>query len=88
MIIAGVFNPDDAKRFGDTLLDVEKLVADIAAGGKIASTFSDADVIVAHLAREMTEGDVVAVMSNGGFGGIHDKLLAALQTQPSSTASS
>lgn len=79
VIIAGVFNPEDAKKYGDTLLDVEKLVADIAATGKVASTFVDADAIVAHLAPEMRDGDVVAVMSNGGFGGIHDKLLATLK---------
>lgn len=80
VIIAGVFNPEDAKRFGDTLLDVEKLVLDIAASGKPASTFADADVIVEHLAPLMADGDVVAVMSNGGFGGIHDKLLKTLRT--------
>jgi UDP-N-acetylmuramate: L-alanyl-gamma-D-glutamyl-meso-diaminopimelate ligase len=80
VIIAGVFNPEDAKRFGDHLLDVEKLVADIAASGKPAMTFPDADAIVAHLGPEMREGDVIAVMSNGGFGGIHEKLLKTLTT--------
>ena len=79
VIIAGVFNPEDAKNYGDTLLNVEKLVADIAATGKQASTFGDADAIVASLSGEMREGDVVAVMSNGGFGGIHDKLLGSLK---------
>ncbi|MGB7202293.1 MAG: UDP-N-acetylmuramate:L-alanyl-gamma-D-glutamyl-meso-diaminopimelate ligase [Pyrinomonadaceae bacterium] len=79
VIIAGVFNPEDAKRFGDELLDVNRLVADIAATGKQATTFTDADAIVAHLGPELCEGDVVAVMSNGGFGGIHDKLLAVLK---------
>ncbi|MBK8466495.1 MAG: UDP-N-acetylmuramate:L-alanyl-gamma-D-glutamyl-meso-diaminopimelate ligase [Chloracidobacterium sp.] len=79
IIIASVFNPEDAKRFGDTLLDVEKLVADIAASGKTATTFADADVIVEHLAPLMTDGDVIAVMSNGGFGGIHEKLLKVLK---------
>jgi UDP-N-acetylmuramate: L-alanyl-gamma-D-glutamyl-meso-diaminopimelate ligase len=81
VIIAGVFNPEDAKRFGDQLLDVEKLVADIAATGKQAATYADADAIVEHLAPEMREGDVVAVMSNGGFGGIHDKLLESLKVK-------
>src|ERR1043166_9050984 len=80
VIIAGVFNPEDAKRFGDTLLDVEKLVADIAVSGKTANTFADADAIVEHLAPVMIDGDVIAVMSNGGFGGIHDKLLNTLRT--------
>lgn len=79
VVIAGVFNPEDAKRFGDTLLDVEKLVADIASSGKFAATFADADAIVEHLAPEMRDGDVVAVMSNGGFGGIHEKLLTVLK---------
>ncbi len=79
VIIAGVFNPEDAKKYGDTLLDVNKLVADIAATGKAATTFADADAIVAYLAPEMRDGDVVAVMSNGGFGGIHDKLLSVLK---------
>ncbi|MFL6375605.1 MAG: UDP-N-acetylmuramate:L-alanyl-gamma-D-glutamyl-meso-diaminopimelate ligase [Pyrinomonadaceae bacterium] len=79
VIIAGVFNPEDAKNYGDTLLDVEKLVSDIAATGKRASTFADADAIVASLSGEMRDGDVVAVMSNGGFGGIHEKLLDSLR---------
>jgi UDP-N-acetylmuramate: L-alanyl-gamma-D-glutamyl-meso-diaminopimelate ligase len=34
--------------------------------------------IVDLLAREVRDGDIVVVMSNGGFGGIHAKLLAAL----------
>ncbi len=79
VIIAGVFNPEDAKRFGDTLLDVGKLVADIASSGKNANTLADADAIVEHLTPEMRDGDVIAVMSNGGFGGIHDKLLDTLK---------
>ncbi len=78
VIIAGVFNPEDAKTYGD-VLDVPKLVADITVSGTSAITLADADAIVAHLAPEMRESDVVAVMSNGGFGGIHDKLLASLR---------
>ncbi len=79
VIVAGVFNPEDAKRFGDKLLDVPQLVADIAATGKVAATFADADAIVAHLTPEMRSGDVIAVMSNGGFDGIHDKILDRLR---------
>ncbi len=78
VIIAGVFNPDDAKNYGD-VLDVDKLVADIAASGIAAVTLADADAIVEYLAPEMRDGDVVAVMSNGGFGGIHDKILETLK---------
>lgn len=79
VIVAGVFNPEDAKNYGDTLLNVEQLVADIAETGKPASTFADADAIVDSLTGQMHDGDVVAVMSNGGFGGIHEKLLQCLR---------
>ncbi len=77
VIIAGVFNPEDAKTYGD-VLDVPKLVADITANGTPATTLADADAIVTHLAPEIRDGDVIAVMSNGGFGRIHDKLLVVL----------
>jgi len=36
------------------------------------------EAIVAALAAELRPGDRVAILSNGGFGGIHDKLLRAL----------
>ena len=35
--------------------------------------------IVLALARELRPGDRVAILSNGGFGGIHEKLLQALE---------
>lgn len=78
VIIAGVFNPEDAKNYGD-VLDVNRLVAEIDASGKPAMTLPDADAIVAHLAPDLRVGDVVAIMSNGGFGGIHEELLKALR---------
>ena len=77
MIIAGVFNLEDAKTYGD-VMNVERLVANIAATGKPAETMADADTIIERLAPGLREGDVVAVMSNGGFGGIHEKLLKVL----------
>ena len=36
------------------------------------------DALVARVAAYARPGDTVAVLSNGAFGGIHDKLLAAL----------
>jgi UDP-N-acetylmuramate: L-alanyl-gamma-D-glutamyl-meso-diaminopimelate ligase len=78
VIIAGVYNTAGAGSLGE-VLDTEKLVADIAAKEKTALSLPDADAIVAHLAPEMKEGDVVAIMSNGGFGGIHDKILNVLK---------
>lgn len=59
-------------------LNPELLMKDIKASGKPAEYLADADAIVAHLKREARGGDVVCVFSNGGFGGIHEKLLSAL----------
>ncbi|MGE3465740.1 MAG: UDP-N-acetylmuramate:L-alanyl-gamma-D-glutamyl-meso-diaminopimelate ligase, partial [Pyrinomonadaceae bacterium] len=80
VIIAGVFNPEDAKNYGD-VMNVDRLVSDIAADGKQAMTLADADAIVEYLGPEMCDGDVVAVMSNGGFGGVHEKLLECLKAE-------
>ncbi|MDF2184051.1 UDP-N-acetylmuramate:L-alanyl-gamma-D-glutamyl-meso-diaminopimelate ligase [Grimontia hollisae] len=57
-------------------------VNDVAEACKApAKTFDDIDALVAGIAGEANPGDVVLVMSNGGFGGIHDKLKAALEQQ-------
>jgi UDP-N-acetylmuramate: L-alanyl-gamma-D-glutamyl-meso-diaminopimelate ligase len=64
--------------FADERLNPEQLMADIAASGKTAAYLPDADAIVAHLAQKALGGDVVCVFSNGGFDGIHPKLLARL----------
>jgi len=59
-------------------LDPEALMRALRAGGKPAYYEPGADAIVERLKAEAREGDVVLVFSNGGFDGIHDKLLAAL----------
>jgi UDP-N-acetylmuramate: L-alanyl-gamma-D-glutamyl-meso-diaminopimelate ligase len=59
-------------------LDPGQLLSDLHAAGKTAVYLPDADAIVSHLKREAVGGDVICVFSNGGFGGIHDKLLRAL----------
>jgi UDP-N-acetylmuramate: L-alanyl-gamma-D-glutamyl-meso-diaminopimelate ligase len=78
VVIASVFNSDRATEKG-RVLDTHQLIADIQAQGKPASCIEGADEIVRHLSPELRDGDVVAIMSNGGFDGIHDKLLAALR---------
>ncbi len=72
VVIAGVYNTSKASELGK-VLDVNELVEDIKLQGKTAICLADADAIVEHLTPELREGDVVAIMSNGGFGGIHDK---------------
>jgi UDP-N-acetylmuramate: L-alanyl-gamma-D-glutamyl-meso-diaminopimelate ligase len=39
----------------------------------------NADAIVESIMPELREGDVVAILSNGGFGGIYEKLPARLE---------
>ena len=50
----------------------------LAPLGTLARTFEDLDALVTAVAADAREGDRVVVMSNGGFGGVHEKLLAAL----------
>jgi UDP-N-acetylmuramate: L-alanyl-gamma-D-glutamyl-meso-diaminopimelate ligase len=50
----------------------------LAPLGQRARVFDDLDDLVAAVAAAARSGDQVLVMSNGGFGGVHDKLLAAL----------
>jgi UDP-N-acetylmuramate: L-alanyl-gamma-D-glutamyl-meso-diaminopimelate ligase len=50
--------------------------------GKRAVCTDSLEALVAAVASEASSGDQVLVMSNGGFGGIHDKLLARLQSAP------
>jgi len=52
--------------------------AALAALGTRASVYGDLDGLVAALTRTLRPGDHVLVMSNGGFGGIHEKLLSRL----------
>ena len=59
-------------------LNPERVVADIAATGRPAFYEPTADAIVEKLAPLTAEGDIVVVFSNGGFDGIHDKLLRSL----------
>ena len=59
-------------------LDATQLVDDLQARGKQARHIPDIDTIVDTVVREHRPGDVVVLMSNGGFGGIHGKLLNAL----------
>lgn len=78
VIIAGVYNTSKASELGK-VLDVDELVRDIELQGKPAFSHPDADSIVEHLAPHLDNGDVVAIMSNGGFGGIHEKILDVLR---------
>ena len=59
-------------------LSEAQLVADLTAKNVHARHLPDVDAIVDAVARDARDGDLVVVMSNGGFGGIHHKLLSAI----------
>ena len=75
VVIAGVFRSTlpDAERLSEA-----QLVADLRARGQQARYIQDVDDIVRTVVSERRTGDIVMLMSNGGFGGIHQKLLRAL----------
>ena len=75
IILAAVFRstlPENER------LSIDRLVHDLQRAGRKARHVPTVAEIVDLVAREAREGDLVVIMSNGGFDGIHDKLLAAL----------
>jgi len=62
-------------------LSTDALIADLHSAGQQARYIQTVDGIVTALSHESRPGDLVVVMSNGGFGGIHAKLLNALTTK-------
>jgi UDP-N-acetylmuramate: L-alanyl-gamma-D-glutamyl-meso-diaminopimelate ligase len=76
IVFAALFRPDRYTK--ETALDLDQLVRDLGSLGKGAKQLKDADAIVADLSPRLKQRDVVLIMSNGGFGGIHQKMLDAL----------
>ena len=62
-------------------LSAESLVADLKTDGVDARYIPDVDDIVRTVAKDAREGDLVIIMSNGGFDNIHQKLLTALEAR-------
>jgi UDP-N-acetylmuramate: L-alanyl-gamma-D-glutamyl-meso-diaminopimelate ligase len=76
VVLAAVFKSESipvAER-----LHPEHVVAALKMRGTPASLFADADAIVEAIAPQLRDGDVVAILSNGGFGNIYQKLPNAL----------
>ncbi len=75
VVLAPVFRstlPDDVR------LSIPRLVKDLRGRGRSARAADSIDGIVELIARERRPGDLVVLMSNGGFGDVHRKLLRAL----------
>jgi UDP-N-acetylmuramate: L-alanyl-gamma-D-glutamyl-meso-diaminopimelate ligase len=63
----------DGERFSS-----KQLVADLQERGGDAHYFRDTEAIIDFLVKDAREGDVILIMSNGGFDNIHARLLDAL----------
>jgi UDP-N-acetylmuramate: L-alanyl-gamma-D-glutamyl-meso-diaminopimelate ligase len=77
IIVAGVFRSETIAE--NERLELPELAADIQRHGKRARLIANADEIVQTIAPEMRAGDIVAILSNGGFSGIYEKLPARLR---------
>ena len=75
IVLAPVFRSTlpDAQR-----LSIPDLIRDLEGRGQSARAAASIDDIVSTIVKERRDGDLVVMMSNGGFGGIHRKLLQAL----------
>jgi UDP-N-acetylmuramate: L-alanyl-gamma-D-glutamyl-meso-diaminopimelate ligase len=77
VILAGVYQQQripEAER-----LNPEEVVQALNAAGTPAVLRPDVDAIVNEIAPQLESGDVVAILSNGGFDGIYEKLPARLR---------
>lgn len=86
VVVANVFKSDavpEAER-----LDPNSLIAGIQKHGRRARLSTDAESIINLIAPEMRPGDVAVILSNGGFGGIYEKLPARLREIQKSMQSS
>ena len=77
VIVANVFRSEAVPE--NERLELPALAAEIEQNGRPARLLPDADSIVETIAPELRSGDVVAILSNGGFGGIYEKLPTRLK---------
>jgi len=79
VVLAGVFQQQRIPE--DERLHPEDVVCALNAAGSKAELCSDVEAIVNSIAPQLASGDVVAILSNGGFDGIYEKLPARLRQQ-------
>jgi UDP-N-acetylmuramate: L-alanyl-gamma-D-glutamyl-meso-diaminopimelate ligase len=77
IVVANVFRSEAVPEH--ERLELPALAAEIKQNGRPARLLADADAIVQTISPELRSGDVVAILSNGGFGGIYEKLPARLK---------
>jgi len=84
IVIANVFRSESIPE--SERLDIAAVASHIGKLGRRARVIADVDSIVRVTAPEMRSGDVVAILSNGGFGGIYEKLPQALKSSDSAVS--
>jgi UDP-N-acetylmuramate: L-alanyl-gamma-D-glutamyl-meso-diaminopimelate ligase len=72
VVMASVFKAEGIP--ADERLESAAIINGLKAANLPARELADADAIVAGVTPELKRGDVVAILSNGGFGGIYEKL--------------
>jgi UDP-N-acetylmuramate: L-alanyl-gamma-D-glutamyl-meso-diaminopimelate ligase len=72
IVIANVFKSESIP--GHERLDVNAVADELTGRGHRARVLENVDAIVSICAPEMRSGDVIAILSNGGFGGIYETL--------------
>lgn len=77
IVVASVFKAEAIPE--EERLTTASVIAGIKRNGKPARELADADAIVNTVGPELRSGDVVAILSNGGFGGIYEKLPRKLE---------
>jgi len=78
IVVADVFQSSSIAE--SERLDPALVVAELNNSSHPARLLANADVIVDAIALDVRSGDVVAILSNGGFGGIYEKLPARLKS--------
>jgi UDP-N-acetylmuramate: L-alanyl-gamma-D-glutamyl-meso-diaminopimelate ligase len=79
VVLAGVYQQQripDAER-----LHPEDVVNRLNTAGTPAELHANAEAIIESVVPQLHSGDVVAILSNGGFEGIYEKLPARLKTR-------
>ncbi len=78
IVMAAIFKPEAVPLH--ERLDAANVIKGLQAHGKSARLLATADEIVENIAPELKPGDVVGILSNGGFGGIYEKLPARIRS--------
>jgi UDP-N-acetylmuramate: L-alanyl-gamma-D-glutamyl-meso-diaminopimelate ligase len=78
IVMPGLFKPEKVPE--SERLDIDQLVEDLKGLGRDAWNLGTVEDIIRKVCDEARSGDLIVIMSNGGFGGISEKLPRALQT--------